>query len=70
LAIKGNVKILPVCIIGIHDVLPMHSLHIRPGKVTLRIADPIDVAGLRTSDRVELTERLKQTIRDMQLLGR
>ena len=70
LAIKGQVKILPVCIIGIHDVLPMHSGHMRPGKVTLRIADPIDVTGLKTSDRVELTERLKSTIRDMQLLGR
>jgi 1-acyl-sn-glycerol-3-phosphate acyltransferase len=70
LAIKGNVKLLPVCIVGIHDVLPMHSGHMRPGKVTLRIAAPIDVAGLRTSDRVELTDRLKNTIREMQLLGR
>jgi 1-acyl-sn-glycerol-3-phosphate acyltransferase len=70
LAIKGNVKLLPVCIVGIHDVLPMHSGHMRPGKVTLRIADPIDVSGLRTADRVELTERLKSTIREMQLLGR
>lgn len=70
LAIKGKVKILPVCIIGIHDVLPMHSGHMRPGEVTLRIADPVDVTGLKTSDRVELTERLKNTIRDMQLLGR
>ncbi len=70
LAIKGKVKLLPVCIIGIHDVLPMHSGHMRPGKVTLRIGDPIEVDGLRTADRAELTERLKNTIREMQLLGR
>jgi 1-acyl-sn-glycerol-3-phosphate acyltransferase len=70
LAIKGEVKILPVCIIGIHDVLPMHSGHMRPGQVTLRIGDPIDVTGLKTSDRAELTERLKSEIREMQLLGR
>lgn len=70
LAIKGKVRILPVCIIGIHDVLPMHSGHMRPGKVTLRIGDPIEVARLRVSDRAELTERLKNTIREMQLLGR
>ncbi len=70
LAIKGRVKILPVCIIGIHEVLPMHSGHMRPGKVTLRIADPVDVTGLKTADRVELTERLKNTIRELQLLGR
>jgi 1-acyl-sn-glycerol-3-phosphate acyltransferase len=70
LAIKGDVKILPVCIIGIHAVLPMHSGHMRPGKVTLRIGDPIDVTGLKTSDRAELTERLKHAIREMQQLGR
>ncbi len=70
LAIKGKVKLLPVCIIGIHEVLPMHSGHMRPGKVTLRIGEPIDVNGLKTSDRAELTERLKNTILEMQLLGR
>jgi 1-acyl-sn-glycerol-3-phosphate acyltransferase len=70
LAIKGKVKLLPVCMIGLHDVLPMHSGHMRPGKVTLRIGDPIEVDGLKTSDRAELTERLKNTIREMQLLGR
>lgn len=70
LAIKGNVRILPVCIIGIHEVLPMHSGHMRPGKVTLRIGDPIDVSGLKTSDRTGLTERLKGTIRQLQRLGR
>lgn len=70
LAIKGKVRILPVCIIGIHEVLPMHSGHMRPGKVTLRIGDPIDVTGLKTSDRTELTERLRNTIRQLQLLGR
>ena len=70
LAIKGKVEILPVCIVGIHDVLPMHSGHMRPGEVTLRIADPIEVEGLKTADRGELTERLKNAIREMQLLGR
>jgi 1-acyl-sn-glycerol-3-phosphate acyltransferase len=70
LAIKGKVKILPVCMIGLHDVLPMHSGHMRPGKVTLRIGDPIEVDGMKTSDRAELTERLKTTIHEMQLLGR
>jgi 1-acyl-sn-glycerol-3-phosphate acyltransferase len=70
LAIKGKVKLLPVCVIGIHDVLPMHSGHMRPGKVTLRIGDPIEVDGMKTSDRAELTERLKNAIREMQRLGR
>ena len=70
LAIKGNVPLLPVCIVGVRDVLPMHSHHMRPGKVTLRIGNPIDVGGMKTSQRVALTERLRDDIRALQLLGR
>jgi len=70
LAIKGQVKILPAAIVGIYDVLPMHSGHMRPGHVTLRIGDPLDVSGLKSSDRAELTERLRQTILALYGLGR
>jgi 1-acyl-sn-glycerol-3-phosphate acyltransferase len=70
LAIKGGVPLLPVCLIGIRDVLPMHSSHIRAGRVTLRIGQPIEVEGLRASDPVELTERLRREILALQALGR
>jgi len=70
LAIKGGVPLLPVCLIGMREVLPMHSVHLRPGKVTLRIGEPIDVSGMKSSDREALTERLKSEIRAMQQLGR
>jgi 1-acyl-sn-glycerol-3-phosphate acyltransferase len=70
LAIKGGVPILPVCLIGMREILPMHSVHLRPGRVTLRIGEPIDVSGMKSADRVELTERVKSEIRAMQHLGR
>ena len=70
LAIKGGVPLLPVCLIGMREVLPMHSVHLRPGEVTLRIGEPIDVSGMKSSDREALTERLKSEIRAMQQLGR
>ena len=70
LAIKGGVMLLPVCLIGMREVLPMHSVHLRPGEVTLRIGEPIDVSGMKSSHREALTERLKNEIRAMQLLGR
>lgn len=70
LAIKGGVPILPVCLIGMRAVMPMHSIHLRPGQVTLRIGEPIDVTGMKSSQRVELTERVKGEIRAMQQLGR
>ena len=70
LAIKGGVPLLPVCLIGMREVMPMHSIHLRPGRVTLRIGQPIDVSGTKSSERVELTERVKSEIRAMQQLGR
>jgi len=70
LAIKGGVPLLPVCLIGMREVLPMHSVHLRPGEVTLRIGEPIDVSGMKSADREELTERLRNEIRAMQQLGR
>jgi 1-acyl-sn-glycerol-3-phosphate acyltransferase len=70
LAIKGGVPILPVCLIGIRDVLPMHSSHLKPADVTIRIADPIDVSGMRVGDRAELTERLRNQNLEMQQLGK
>ena len=70
LAIKGGVELLPVCLVGMREVLPMHSVHIHPGEVTLRIGEPIDVSGMKSSDRQALTERAKNEIRALQQLGR
>lgn len=69
LAIKGGVPVVPVAIIGVRDILPMHSHHVRPGVVTLRIGDPIPTEGLTGSARTELTERIYNEILSMQRLG-
>lgn len=69
LAIKGEVPILPVAIIGIRDVLPMHSHHVRPGRVTIRIGKPIETTGMRSHHRTALTQHLFDEISAMQRLG-
>jgi len=69
LAIKGGVPIVPIAIIGIRDILPMHSGHIRPGPVTLRVGDPIPTEGMKSSDRTELTQCLCDTITAMKREG-
>jgi 1-acyl-sn-glycerol-3-phosphate acyltransferase len=69
LAIKGGIPILPVCIIGIRDVLPKHSHHVRPGRVTLRIGEPIGMNGVGPADRAALTQRLAEAIRALQAEG-
>jgi 1-acyl-sn-glycerol-3-phosphate acyltransferase len=69
LAIKGGVPILPVAIVGIRDVLPMHSHHMRTARVTLRIGDPISTAGLHSSDRTRITQQVFDTIAAMRAQG-
>ncbi len=63
IAIKAGVPIVPVALIGMRERLPMHSIHIRPGRVTLRIGDPIPTNGLKLADRAELNRRLYDEVK-------
>ena len=58
IAIKAGVPIVPMALVGMRDLLPMGSGHIRSGRVVLRIGDPIPTAGLKPSDRDSLNQRL------------
>jgi len=69
LAVKGGVPIVPIAIIGVRDILPMHSHHVRPGRVTLRVGDPIYTEGKVSGDRAELTQQIFDSIIAMQRQG-
>jgi 1-acyl-sn-glycerol-3-phosphate acyltransferase len=65
IAIKAGVPIVPIAIIGMRPLLPMGSLHIKSGRVTVRVGEPISTANLKIGDRVELTQRLAAEIAGM-----
>jgi 1-acyl-sn-glycerol-3-phosphate acyltransferase len=58
IAIKAGAPIVPMAIIGMRELLPMGSVHIRSGRVLLRIGKPIPTKDLKLSDREPLTARL------------
>lgn len=62
IAIKAGVPIAPVAIIGMREILPMGSYHLRSGKVAVRVGDPIATEGMTIRDRDELTERLYREV--------
>ena len=62
IAIKSKVPVAPVAIVGLRELLPMGSIHIRSGKAVLRVGAPIPTAGLHVSDREDLTRRLHAEI--------
>ena len=62
IAIKAGAPILPVALRGTMDVLPMHSLHLRRGRVTICIGDPVQTEGMRPGDRARLTLQLHEEV--------
>jgi 1-acyl-sn-glycerol-3-phosphate acyltransferase len=57
LAIQAGVEVVPAAISGSYEVMRKGSLLIRPGTITVRFGEPIDVAGLAVEDRNALTDR-------------
>ncbi len=65
IAIKAGVPVVPIVLVGMRQLLPMGSIHIRSGKVRLLVGDPIPVDGLTVADRGDLTQRLHKEISGM-----
>lgn len=63
IAIKAGVPVVPIAIVGMRELLPMGSIHMRSGRVALRVGEPIPTADLKLSDRQQLTERLYDEVR-------
>ncbi len=63
IAIKAGVPAVPVGIAGTRQVLPMDSLLVRGGDVTLRIGDPIPTSMLTARDHGRLTAELQERVR-------
>ena len=62
IAIKAGVPVVPIALIGVRELLPMGSIHLRSGKVKVRVGDPISTAGMKIKDRDELTGRMRREV--------
>ena len=56
---------VPMALIGTLEVLPMHSLNVRPGRVILRFGEPIPTEGLKLHDREMLTQQLQDRVSEL-----
>ena len=62
MAIKAQVPLVPLALIGTFELLPMHTYHLAPRPLMLVACDPIPTTGMATKDADALTTRLLQTI--------
>ena len=65
LAIKSGVAIVPVAIAGTHRVLPKGAFLARPGEVTVRVGEAVDVSTYGPRQKQELAFRVHERVAGM-----
>lgn len=65
LAIRAQVPLVPIALSGVYDLLPIHSRHFFPGKLTLTAGAPIETTGMHIRQADVLTEKLRTAIEEM-----
>jgi len=65
LAIKAQVDVIPLAIIGTFEMLPMDTYHIMPRKLQLVVGDPIPTRGLTAHDLELVASKAQKAIEDM-----
>jgi 1-acyl-sn-glycerol-3-phosphate acyltransferase len=65
LGIKAGVPLVPICMKGTYEILPLGSGHVKPGLVKLVIGDPIPTSDLTTRDRSAINKLLYERVAEM-----
>ena len=65
LAIKAQVDIVPVALVGTYELLPMDTYHIKPRPLEMRVGEPISTAGLKLRDMEALSAKVKKALEDL-----
>jgi 1-acyl-sn-glycerol-3-phosphate acyltransferase len=62
MAIKAQVPLVPLALVGTYELLPIHTYHLTPRPLLLIVGDPIPTTGLTTRDAEALSHRLHAEI--------
>jgi len=62
LAIKAQVDIVPVALVGTYELLPMNTYHIKCRPLEMRVGEPISTAGLTMRDMETLSARVHKEL--------
>jgi len=65
ISIRARVPLLPMALIGTYELLPIHTQHFRPRRVTLVIGKAIDPSGYTIRQTDELTTKLRSAILEL-----
>jgi len=62
MAIKAQVPLVPLTLVGTYELLPIHVYALRPRPLKLIVGEPISTVGMTTKEADELTQRLHEVI--------
>ena len=65
LAIKAQVDIVPVALVGTYELLPMNTYHIKPRPLEMRVGRPISTAGHSMREMEALSEKVHQAMEEL-----
>jgi 1-acyl-sn-glycerol-3-phosphate acyltransferase len=65
LAIRAQVDIVPVALVGTFELLPMNTYHIKCQSLEMRVGEPIPTAGLTLRDMEKVSAQVHDAIEAM-----
>src|SRR6202011_4714282 len=65
LAIKAQVDIVPVALVGTYELLPMNTFHIKSRPLEMRVGEPISTAGLTIRDMEALSQKVQKAVEEL-----
>lgn len=64
-AVKAQVDVVPIALVGTYEILKMNTWHIKPGPVHMLVGQPIHTTGLSTRDIATITEQGRKAIGEL-----
>jgi 1-acyl-sn-glycerol-3-phosphate acyltransferase len=65
LALKAQVDIVPVALVGTYELLPMNTYHIKCRPLEMRVGEPISTAGMTMRDLEAVSAKVKKAMEDL-----
>jgi 1-acyl-sn-glycerol-3-phosphate acyltransferase len=65
MAIRAQVPVVPMALIGTYELMPMHTYHLTPRPLLLVAGTPISTVGYTSKTADALTLRIRDTIAEM-----
>ena len=65
LAIKAQVDVVPVALVGTYELLPMDTYHIKCRRLQMRVGEPISTVGLKGHDIDALSAKVQKAMEEL-----